>query len=138
INLDQTNQALEGRCRKTYFISSSYKSPIKENTDIGASSDISELDLFPDETDDLLPVVDRSMFVMEEHNVPSDGFSGHTKDLQFTEERPPWETLDGYPETLSDESPPHSPQPETHCQTMNIYQDQDSDLRHQAPGKPYE
>ncbi|RXN18112.1 shugoshin-like 2 [Labeo rohita] len=138
INLDRTNKTLEDRCRKTYVISSSHKSPIKENTDSGASSDNSELDLFPDETDDLSPVVNRSMFVMEEHNVPSDSFSGHTKDLQFTEERPPWETLDGYTETPSDESPPHSPQPEKRCQTMNIYQDQDSDLSHQGPGKPYE
>ncbi|XP_073701146.1 uncharacterized protein sgo2 [Garra rufa] len=131
INLDQTNQALESRCRKTYFVSSSQKSPIKEKTDSGASSDISDLDLFPDETDNVSPVVNRSMFVMEEYNVTSDCFSGHTKDLQFTEERPPWETLDGYTETLSEESPAHSPQPVTRCQSMNIYEDQDSDLRPQ-------
>ncbi|XP_016302250.1 LOW QUALITY PROTEIN: shugoshin-like 2 [Sinocyclocheilus anshuiensis] len=135
INLDQTKQALEGRCRKTYVVSSSHKSPIKKKTDSGASSDISEHDLFTNEMDNVSSVINRSMFVMEKYNVTSDGFSGHTKNLQFTEERPPWETLDGYTETLSDESSAHSPQPETRSQTMNIYQDQDqdSDLRHQAP-----
>ncbi|XP_016403249.1 uncharacterized protein LOC107736318, partial [Sinocyclocheilus rhinocerous] len=135
INLDQTNQALEGRCRKTYVVSSLHKSPIKKKTDSGASSDISEHDLFTNEMDNVSSVINRSMFVMEKYNVTSDGFSGHTKNLQFTEERPPWETLDGYTETLSDESSAHSPQPETRSQTMNIYQDQDqdSDLRHQAP-----
>ncbi|KAF4109017.1 uncharacterized protein sgo2 [Onychostoma macrolepis] len=133
VNLDQTNQALEGRCRKTYFVSSCHESPIKEKTDSGASSDISGHDLFTNETANVSPVMNRSMFVMEKYNVTSDGFSGHTKDFQFTEERPPWETLDGYTEALLDESSVHSPQPETRCQTMNIYQDQDSDLRHQAP-----
>ncbi|XP_016388916.1 shugoshin-like 2 isoform X1 [Sinocyclocheilus rhinocerous] len=133
INLDQTNQALEGRCRKTYVVSSCDESPLKEKTDSGASSDISEHDLFTNETDYVSPVMNRSMFVMEKYNVTSDGFSGHTKDLQFTEERPPWETLDGYTVALLDESSAHSPQPETRCQSMNIYQDQDSDLRHQAP-----
>ncbi|XP_016110304.1 shugoshin-like 2 [Sinocyclocheilus grahami] len=133
INLDQTNEALEGRCRKTYVVSSCDESPLMEKTDSGASSDICEHDLFTNETDNVSPVLNRSMFVMEKYNVTSDGFSGHTKDLQFTEERPPWETLDGYTEALLDESSAHSPQPETRCQTMNIYQDQDSDLRHQAP-----
>lgn len=134
INLDQTNQAREGRCRKTYVISSCHESPLKEKTDSGASSNISEHDLFSNETDNVSPVMNRSMFVMEKSN----GFSGHTKDLQFTEERPPWETIDGYTEALLDESSAYSPQPETRCQTMNIYQDQDSDLRHHPPGKPYE
>ncbi|XP_026074059.1 uncharacterized protein LOC113053341 isoform X2 [Carassius auratus] len=133
INLDETNQALEDRCRKTYVVSSSHKSLIKEKTDSGASSDISEHDLFTNEMDNVSSVMNRTMFVVEEFNVTSDGFSGHTNNLQFTEERPPWETLDGYTETLSDESSAHSPQPKTHCQTMDIYQDQDSDLRHQAP-----
>ncbi|XP_042619495.1 uncharacterized protein LOC109087995 isoform X2 [Cyprinus carpio] len=130
INLDQTNQDLEGRCRKTYVVSSSYKSPIKEKTDSGASSDISEHNLFTNEMD-VSSVMNRSMFVMEKYDVTSDGFSGNSNNLQFTEERPPWETLDGYTEALSDESSAHSPQPKTHCQTMNIYQD--SGLRHQAP-----
>ncbi len=138
INLDQTNQALESRCRKTYVVSSCHDSPLKEKTDSGASSDISEHDLFTNETDNVSAIMNRSMFVMEKYNVTSDDFIGHTKDLQFTEERPPWETLDGYTEALLDESSAHSPQPETRCQTMNIYQCQDSDLRHQAPGKPYE
>ncbi|XP_059417767.1 shugoshin 2-like isoform X2 [Carassius carassius] len=133
INLDQTNQALEGRCRKTYVVSSSHKSLIKEKTDSGASSDISEHDLFTNEMDNVSSVMNRTMFVVEKFNVTSNGFSGHTNNLQFTEERPPCETLDGYTETLSDESSAHSPQPKTHCQTMNICQDQDSDLRHQAP-----
>ncbi|KAK2905119.1 hypothetical protein Q8A67_006918 [Cirrhinus molitorella] len=129
INLDQTNQALEGKCRKTYVVSSFHESPVKEKTDNGAPSDISELDLF-DETNNVSPVMNRSMFVMEQNIMTLDDFSERTKDLQFTEERPPWETLDGYTE---DESPAHSPQPETCCQTMNIYQDQDSYSRHQAP-----
>lgn len=139
IDLDQTNQAYESRCRKTYVISSSHKSPSKEMTDSGASSrtSSSEHHLLTNETDDVSAVMNSSMFIMEKYNVTSDRFSENTKDLQFTEERPPWETLDGYPETLSDESPAHSPQPEARSQTMNIYQDQDSDLRHQAPGKPY-
>ncbi|XP_026127898.1 uncharacterized protein LOC113108791 [Carassius auratus] len=133
INLDQTNQALEGRCRKTYVVSSCDESPLKEKTDSGASSNISEHDLFTDEMDNVSPVMNRSMFVIEKYSVTSDGFSGPKKDLQFTEERPPWETLDGYTEALLDESSAHSPQLETRCQTMNIYQDHDSDLRHQAP-----
>ncbi|XP_051760837.1 uncharacterized protein sgo2 isoform X1 [Ctenopharyngodon idella] len=137
IDLDQTNQAYESRCRKTYVISSSHKSPSKEMTDSGASSrtSSSEHHLLTNETDDVSAVMNSSMFIMEKYNVTSDRFSENTKDLQFTEERPPWETLDGYPETLSDESPAHSPQPEARSQTMNIYQDQDqdSDLRHQAP-----
>ncbi|XP_051760839.1 uncharacterized protein sgo2 isoform X3 [Ctenopharyngodon idella] len=139
IDLDQTNQAYESRCRKTYVISSSHKSPSKEMTDSGASSrtSSSEHHLLTNETDDVSAVMNSSMFIMEKYNVTSDRFSENTKDLQFTEERPPWETLDGYPETLSDESPAHSPQPEARSQTMNIYQDQDqdSDLRHQAPGR---
>ncbi len=134
INLDQTNQALEGRCRKTYVVSSCHESPLKEKTDSGASSNISEHYLFTNETDNVSPVMNRSTYIMEKSN----GFSGHTKNLQFTEERPPWETLDGYTEALLDESSNHSPQPETRCQTMNIYQDQDSDLRHQPQGKPCE
>ncbi|XP_059356052.1 uncharacterized protein sgo2 [Carassius carassius] len=133
INLDQTNQALEGRCRKTYVVSSCDESPLKEKTDSGASSNISEHVLFTNETDNVSPVMNRSMFAMEKYSVTSDGFSGPTKDLQFTEERPPWETLDGYTEALLDESSAHSPQLETRCQTMNIYQDHESDLRHQAP-----
>lgn len=141
IHLDQTNQAYDSRCRKTYVISSSHKSLSEEMTDSGASSrtSSSEHHLLPNEMDDVSAVMNSSMFIMEKYNVSSDPFSEHTKDLQFTEERPPWETIDGYPETLSDESPAHSPQPEARSQTMNIYQDQDqdSDLRHQAPGKPY-
>ncbi|XP_026127586.1 uncharacterized protein LOC113108599 [Carassius auratus] len=133
INLDQTNQALEGRCRKTYVVSSCDESPLKEKTDSGASSNISEHDVFTNEMDNVSLVMNRSMFVMEKYSVTSDGFSGPTKDLQFTEERPPWETLDGYTEALLDESSAHSPQLDTRCQTMDIYQDHDSDLRHQAP-----
>ncbi|XP_043104080.1 uncharacterized protein sgo2 [Puntigrus tetrazona] len=133
VNLDQINQALEGRCRKTYVVSSSHDSPLKEKTDSGASSDISERDLFSSDTDNVSPVVNRSMFVMEKYYVSSDGFSGHTKDLQFTEERPPWETIDCYTEALLDESSAYSPQAESRCQTLNIYQDQDSDMSHQAP-----
>lgn len=132
-DLDQTNQAHESRCRKTYVISSSHKSLSKEMTESCVSSTTSsEHHLFTNETD-VSPVMNSSTFIMEKYNATSDRFSEHTKDLQLTEERPPWETIDGYAETLSVESSPHSPQPEARSQTMNIYQDPDSDLRHQAP-----
>ncbi len=35
INLDQTNQALEGRCRKTYVVSSCHESPLKKRLTVG-------------------------------------------------------------------------------------------------------
>ncbi|XP_056107823.1 uncharacterized protein sgo2 [Rhinichthys klamathensis goyatoka] len=135
IDLDQTNKAHESRCRKTYVISSSHESLNKEMTDLGASSrtSSSEHHLLTNETDDVSPVMNSSMFIIDKYNATSDRFSEHTKDLQLTEERPPWETIDGYAEMLSVESSAHSPQPEARSQTMNIYQDQDSELRHQAP-----
>lgn len=138
IDLDQTNKAHESRCRKTYVISSSHESLNKEMTDSGASSrtSSSEHHLLTNEMD-VSRALNSSMFIIEKYHVTSDRFSEHTKDIQLTEERPPWETIDGYAETLSVESPAHSPQPEARSQTMNIYQDQDSELRHQAPGNPY-
>lgn len=138
IDLDQTNKAHESRCRKTYVISSSHESLNKEMTDSGASSrtSSSENHLLTNETDDVSPVMNSSMFITEKYNATSDRFSEHTKDLQLTEERPPWETIDGYAEMLSVESSAHSPQPEVRSQ-MNIYQDQDSELRRQAPGNAY-
>ncbi|CAM4604550.1 unnamed protein product [Leuciscus chuanchicus] len=135
IDLDQTNKAHESRCRKTYVISSSHESLNKEMTDSGASSrtSSSEHHLLTNETDDVSPAMNSSMFIIEKYNATSDRFSEHTKDVQLTEERPPWETIDGYAETLSVDSSAHSPQPEARSQTMNIYLDQDSELRHQAP-----
>ncbi|XP_039511247.1 uncharacterized protein si:dkey-57a22.11 isoform X2 [Pimephales promelas] len=135
IDLDQTNKAHESRCRKTYVISSSHESTNTEITDLGASSrtSSSEHHHLTNETDDVSPVMNSSMLIIETCNATSGRFSEHTKDLQLTEERPPWETIDGYAEMLSVESSAHSPQPEARSQTMNIYQDQDSELRHQTP-----
>ncbi|KAK7168956.1 hypothetical protein R3I93_005068 [Phoxinus phoxinus] len=134
IVLDQTSKAHESRCRKTYVISSSHESLNKEMTDSGASSrtSSSERHLLTNETDDVSTDMNVSMFIKEKYHSTSDSFSEHT-DLQLTEERPPWETIEGYAEMLSVESSAHSPQPEALSQTMNIYQDQDSELRHQAP-----
>lgn len=136
IDLDQNNKAHESRCRKTYVISSSHESLNKEMTGSGASSrtSSSEHHLLTNEMDDVSPAMNSSMFIIE--YVTADRFSEHTKYIQLTEERPPWDTIDGYAETLSVESSAHSPQPEARSQTMNIYQDQDSELRHQAPGNP--
>ncbi|XP_051565324.1 shugoshin 2 isoform X2 [Myxocyprinus asiaticus] len=118
--MDQTNHGHESMCRKTFMISSSHNSPGKQTNGSGASSCISEYHLGSDE---VLP------------SVTLDSLNGHIKDqsLQFTEERPPWESLGGYTEVLSDESSAHSPQPKAHSQTMNIYQDQDLNLMHQPP-----
>ncbi|XP_067299779.1 uncharacterized protein sgo2 isoform X2 [Pseudorasbora parva] len=133
-DMAQTKQAHDSRCRKTYVISSSQTSLSEEMTEIGASCRTSsEHHLLTNETDDVSPVMNSSMFIMETFNATKDHFIEHAKDLQLTEERPPWETIDGYAETLSVESSPHSPQPEARSQTMNIYQD--LDLRGQTPGR---
>ncbi len=58
-------------------------------------------------------------------------FSGHTKNLQFTEERPPWETLDGYTEALLDES--SNPQPSTRDPLSNYEHLPGPGLRLEAP-----
>ncbi|XP_051998980.1 shugoshin 2 [Xyrauchen texanus] len=122
MNMDQTNHGHESMCRKTYIISSSHNSPGKQTNGSGASSCISECHL-TNVSDEVLP------------SVTLDSFNGHIKDqsLQFTEERPPWESIGGYTEVLSDESSAHSPQPKAHSQTLNIYQDQELNLMHQPP-----
>ncbi|XP_077072888.1 uncharacterized protein sgo2 isoform X2 [Siphateles boraxobius] len=137
IDLNQTNKGHDSRSRKTYVISSSHESLNKEMTDSGASSRTSSSDhhLLTTETEDVSPVMNSSMFIIEKYNATSDRFSELTKDLQLTEERPPWESIDGYAEMLWVENSAHSPQPEARSQTVNIYQDQDSGLRNQAPGR---
>ncbi|XP_051566846.1 uncharacterized protein LOC127448401 isoform X2 [Myxocyprinus asiaticus] len=123
MNLDETDQGHESRCRKTSIISSCHNSPGKQSSGSGASSCFSEDHVRTNGSDEVLPVM------------ASDSFNGHMKDqsLQFTEERPPWESLGGYPEMLSDESSAHSPQQKAHSQTMNICQDQELNLMHQPP-----
>ncbi|XP_052004305.1 uncharacterized protein LOC127658796 [Xyrauchen texanus] len=121
--LDQTDQGHDRRCRRTSIISSCHNSPGKQSSGSGASSCFSEDHLRSNGSYEVLPVM------------ASDSFNGHMKDhsLQFTKERPPWESLGGYPEMLSDESSAHSPQQKAHSQTMNICQDQELNLKHQPP-----
>lgn len=101
--------------------------------------DVPNLDAFsifeqdhPSNKADVSPVKITSPLTMDKYNMTSGRLIEH---LQFTEERPPWETLEDYSAILSDESCAHSPQPETRVQTINIYEDQDSGLKAHFPGK---
>ncbi|XP_056321065.1 shugoshin 2 [Danio aesculapii] len=127
INLNQTNQEPESRWRKMYITSSSDNTASEEMTD--AAFSIFEQDHLSSKMD-VSPLKSTSPFTMDKYNMTSGCFS---EDLQFTEERPPWEAIGDYSAMLSDESCAQSPQPQTRVQTINIYEDQDSSLKTQFP-----
>lgn len=127
ISLNQTNQEQESRFRKMYMTSSSDNTACEEMAD--AAFSIFEQDHLSNKTD-VSSVKSTSPFTMDKYNMTLGCFS---EDLQFTEERPPWEAIEDCSVMLSDESCAHSPQPQTRVQTINIYEDQDSSLKTQLP-----
>ncbi|TRY82288.1 hypothetical protein DNTS_009387 [Danionella cerebrum] len=101
-NVDNTIQEKDSRCKKTHLMSPTDKSQRKEMT---CSSDFSRVS----------DVTNTNISITENHP------TSNTTDLQFTEERPPWETLAGYAEIFTDESCAESPQQKTEVKVKSIH-----------------
>ncbi|KAA0715842.1 Shugoshin 2 [Triplophysa tibetana] len=134
LNTNQTNQSLDSKSRKTYVISSC-SSPNNSMTDCVDNSLISESHHLTDGKDEVLTNVNTSMFLLERCNSTLDSFHKHIKDqsLQFTEERPPWESTGGDNEVYLDETSINSPQSEAHTRTIN-----QAEKSYQMPQPPEE
>nr|XP_055071359.1 shugoshin 2 [Misgurnus anguillicaudatus] len=114
---DDKDGQSKNSCRKTYVISPC-SSPTNDITDHLTSTFISEPQHLTVEANEDLPAINKSL------NMTLDSLHEHIKDQSlFTAERPPWECSGVFHETLLDESPTHSPQPEPRTQTINIHQE---------------